>query len=202
MQPLYDPEGVRPMWEELAQCGVEPVQTRGNVDEALKRPGTTLVVVNSVCGCAAGSARPGVTRALQHSTIPDHLTTVFAGVDREATERAREHMVGVAPSSPSVALFKDGELVHMLERRHIEMMNDEMVAQNLTEAFDKYCSRQGPSVPRGRVREGGARAAVWLLGAAVRSPLKPLAGALLPGKVQSRLALGGRSPSCAKTRPL
>ena len=90
----------------------------------------------------------GVTRALQHSTIPDHLTTVFAGVDREATERAREHMVGVAPSSPSVALFKDGELVHMLERRHIEMMNDEMVAQNLTEAFDKYCSRQGPSVLR------------------------------------------------------
>ena len=148
MQPLYDPEGVRPMWEELAQCGVEPVQTRENVDEALKRPGTTLVVVNSVCGCAAGSARPGVTRALQHSTIPDHLTTVFAGVDREATERAREHMVGVAPSSPSVALFKDGELVHMLERRHIEMMNDEMVAQNLTEVFDKYCSRQGPSVPR------------------------------------------------------
>ena len=133
---------------ELAQCGVEPVQTRENVDEALKRPGTTLVVVNSVCGCAAGSARPGVTRALQHSTIPDHLTTVFAGVDRETTERAREHMVGVAPSSPSVALFKDGELVHMLERRHIEMMNDEMVAQNLTEAFDKYCSRQGPSVLR------------------------------------------------------
>ena len=148
MQPLYDSEGVRPMWEELAQCGVKPVQTRENVDEALKRPGTTLVVVNSVCGCAAGSARPGVTRALQHSTIPDHLTTVFAGVDREATERAREHMVGVAPSSPSVALFKDGELVHMLERRHIEMMNDEMVAQNLTEAFDKYCSRQGPSVLR------------------------------------------------------
>ena len=80
--------------------------------------------------------------------IPDHLTTVFAGVDREATERAREHMVGVAPSSPSVALFKDGELVHMLERRHIEMMIDEMVAHNLTEAFDKYCSRQGPSVLR------------------------------------------------------
>ena len=186
MQPLYDPEGVRPMWEELAECGVEPVQTRENVDEALKRPGTTLVVVNSVCGCAAGSARPGVTRALQHSTIPDHLTTVFAGVDREATERAREHMVGVAPSSPSVALFKDGELVHMLERRHIEMMNDEMVAQNLTEGFRQVLLSTGTVRPQRRVREDGARAAVWLLGAAVQSPLKPLAGALLPGKVPSR----------------
>ena len=148
MQPLYDPEAVRPMWEELAQCGVDPVNTPEQVDEAIKNSGTTLVVVNSVCGCAAGSARPGVTQALQHATIPDHLKTVFAGVDREATERAREHMVGIPPSSPSVALFKDGELVHMLERRHIEMMSPEMVAQNLTEAFDQHCSREGPSVPK------------------------------------------------------
>jgi len=148
MQPLYDPEAVRPMWEELAQCGVQPVKTKEAVDEALKMPGTTLVMVNSVCGCASGSARPGLTRALQHSTIPDHLKTVFAGVDREATERAREHMAEVPPSSPAVALFKDGELVHMLERRHIEIMNDEMIAQNLTEAFDQYCARKGPSVPR------------------------------------------------------
>lgn len=148
MQPLYDPEAVRPMWEELSQCGVEPVKTGDDVDAALKESGTTLVVVNSVCGCAAGSARPGVTRALQHSTIPDHLKTVFAGVDREATERARQHMAGIPPSSPCVALFKDGELVHMLERRHIEMMNEEMVALNLIEAFDEHCSRQGPSVPK------------------------------------------------------
>jgi putative YphP/YqiW family bacilliredoxin len=148
MQPLYDPEAVRPMWEELAQCGVDPLATANEVDEALKQSGTTLVVVNSVCGCAAGSARPGVTRALQHGTIPDQFKTVFAGVDREATERARQHMLGIPPSSPSVALFKDGELVHMLERRHIEMMTEEMVAQNLTEAFDKHCERKGPSVTK------------------------------------------------------
>lgn len=148
MQPLYDPEAVKPMWQELAECGVEPITTPEGVDEALKAPGTTLVVVNSVCGCAAGSARPGVTRALQHETIPDQMKTVFAGVDRDATERARQHMEGIPPSSPSVALFKDGKLVHMLERRHIEMMNEEMVAKNLTEAFDEHCSRKGPSVPK------------------------------------------------------
>lgn len=148
MQPLYDPEAVKPMWEELAKCGVDPIQSAEQVDEALEQSGTTLMIVNSVCGCAAGSARPGVTRALQHATIPDQLKTVFAGVDREATERARHHMVNIPPSSPAVALFKDGELVHMLERRHIETMNEEMVAQNLTEAFEKFCSRKGPSVPK------------------------------------------------------
>ena len=147
MQPLYDPEVVRPMWEELAQCRVEPLRTVSEVDEAIRPEGTTLVVVNSVCGCAAGAARPGVTRALQNKVIPDHLTTVFAGVDREATERARDYMVGVPPSSPSVALFKDGKLIHMLERRHIERMTEEEVAQNLTEAFDQHCGRKGPSVP-------------------------------------------------------
>lgn len=146
--PLYDPEAVRPMWEELAQCGVDPINTSEGVDAAIQESGTTLLIVNSVCGCAAGSARPGVTRALQHSTIPDHLKTVFAGVDRDATERARQHMVDVPPSSPCIALFKDGELVHMLERRHIEMMNEEMVAENLIEVFDKHCSRQGPSVSK------------------------------------------------------
>jgi putative YphP/YqiW family bacilliredoxin len=148
MQPLYDPEAVRPMWEELAQCGVDPLTTPEAVDEAIKAKGTTLVMVNSVCGCAAGSARPGVTRALQHKVIPDHLKTVFAGVDRDATERARHYMVGVQPSSPSVALFKDGELVYMLERRHIERLNDDLVAQTLIEAFEKFCSRTGPSVPK------------------------------------------------------
>jgi putative YphP/YqiW family bacilliredoxin len=136
------------MWEELAHCGVDPLTTSEAVDTALKAKGTTLVMVNSVCGCAAGSARPGVTRALQHHVIPDHLKTVFAGVDRDATERAREYMVGVPPSSPSVALFKDGELVFMLERRHIERLNDDLVAKTLIEAFEKHCSRQGPSVPK------------------------------------------------------
>jgi putative YphP/YqiW family bacilliredoxin len=148
MQPLYDREAVRPMWEELAHCGVDPLTTPEEVDAAMKAKGTTLIMVNSVCGCAAGSARPGVTRALQHGTIPDHLKTVFAGVDREATERARQYMAGIQPSSPSVALFKDGELVFMLERRHIERLNDDLVAQTLIEAFDKHCSRKGPSVPK------------------------------------------------------
>lgn len=148
MQPLYDPEAVRPMWEELAQCGVEPLKTPEEVDRAVAQTGTTLLVVNSVCGCAGGIARPGITRALQHERIPDHLTTVFAGVDREATERAREHMTNVAPSSPSIALFEDGKVVHMLERRHIELMAEDDVAENLAQAFDAHCSRRGPSVPR------------------------------------------------------
>jgi len=96
MQPLYDPEAVRPMWEELAQCGVTPLKTAADIDEALGKPGTTLIVVNSVCGCAAGGARPGVTQALQAAVIPDHLTTVFAGVDMEATQHARAHAGGCA----------------------------------------------------------------------------------------------------------
>lgn len=146
MQPLYDPDAVRPMWEGLAACGVTPLKSAQEVDETLARKGTTLVMVNSVCGCAGGIARPGVMLALQHQIIPDQSTMVFAGVDREATERAREHMVGIAPSSPSIALFKDGALVHMLERRHIERMTDQDVAQNLSTAFDQNCQRQGPSV--------------------------------------------------------
>lgn len=147
MQPLYDPEAVRPMWEELAQCGVEPLNTPDAVNDAMGQTGTTLMIVNSVCGCAAGSARPGVTKALQNSKIPTHLKTVFAGVDRDATQQAREFM-DVPPSSPAIALFKDGALVHMLERRQIEMMNEDMVAQNLVEAFNEHCDRQGPSIPK------------------------------------------------------
>ena len=146
MQPLYDPDAVRPMWEGLATCGVTPLKSAQDVDEVLAQKGTTLVMVNSVCGCAGGIARPGVMLALQHKIIPDHATMVFAGVDREATERARERMVGIAPSSPSIALFKDGELVHMLERRHIERMTDQEVAQNLGIAFEQNCEREGPSV--------------------------------------------------------
>jgi bacilliredoxin len=147
MQPLYDVEAVRPMWEELAQCGVTPLKSAADVDAVLARPGTTLIVVNSVCGCAAGGARPGVTRALQATVIPDHLTTVFAGVDMEATIRARQRMPEIAPSSPSVALFKDGALVHALERRHIERMTPEDVAAELQRAFSQHCTRTGPSVP-------------------------------------------------------
>jgi bacilliredoxin len=147
MQPLYDPEAVRPMWEELAQCGMSPLRTAAEVDEVLSRPGTALIVVNSICGCAAGGARPGVTQALQGAIIPDHLTTVFAGVDMEATQRARERMPEIAPSSPSVGLFKDGALVYALERRHIERMTPEAVATELQKAFGAHCTRKGPSVP-------------------------------------------------------
>ncbi len=156
LPPLYDPQAVRPMWQELADCAVTPLHTTGEVDDMLARPGTALVVVNSVCGCAAGSARPGVTRALQHDRIPDQLATVFAGVDRDATDRARAHMAGIPPSSPSIALFRDGEVVHMLERRHIERMTPEMVAANLVEAFEAHCARPGPSVPK-EVYEASAR---------------------------------------------
>ena len=147
MQPLYDVEAVRPMWEELAQCGVAPLKSASEVDEVLAKAGTTLIVVNSICGCAAGGARPGVTQALQAAVIPDHLTTVFAGVDMEATERARQRMPEVAPSSPSVGLFKDGALVYALERRHIERMTPDEIAAELAKAFGEHCTRTGPSVP-------------------------------------------------------
>lgn len=148
MQPMYDPSAVRPMWEELVRVGVKPLTTSQEVDSVLAdQKGTALVVVNSVCGCAAGSARPGVMLALQNKTIPDKLTTVFAGMDREAVQRARDYMKGIQPSSPAVALFKDGKLVHMLERRHIEMMDPQSLAQDLAKAFDQHCSAQGPSIP-------------------------------------------------------
>ncbi len=148
MQPLYDVEAVRPMWEELVQCGVTPLQTLADVDAALAQPGTTLVVVNSICGCAAGAARPGITQALQSAVIPDQLTTVFAGVDRAATERVRERMPQVPPSSPSVAIFRDGAPIYALERRHIERMTVEEIATELVRAFRQHCTRPGPSVPR------------------------------------------------------
>jgi putative YphP/YqiW family bacilliredoxin len=124
-----------------------PLRTAAEVDNLLDSPGTALIVVNSICGCAAGGARPGVAKALQGPVIPDHLSTVFAGVDREATERARERMVDVAPSSPSIALFKDGTLVYALERRHIERMGVDDIARELAKVFRQHCARTGPSVP-------------------------------------------------------
>lgn len=147
MDSIYDRELVKPMWQELEAIGVKPLTTGSEVDSAMKAEGTTLVMVNSVCGCAAGNARPGVALALQNSKIPDHLYTVFAGVDREATDKARGYMAEVPPSSPSVALFKDGKLVYMLERRHIEGNMPQTIAQHLAAAFDQVCSRKGPSVP-------------------------------------------------------
>ena len=156
LPPLYDPDAVRPMWEELSDCRVTPLHHPEDVDEMLAKPGTALVVVNSVCGCAAGSARPGVTMALQHTRIPDQMGTVFAGVDRDATDRARGYMTDVPPSSPAIALFKDGQLIHMLERRHIERMAPDMIAANLAAAFEAHCEADGPSVPR-EVWERSAR---------------------------------------------
>jgi putative YphP/YqiW family bacilliredoxin len=146
---LYDLEAVKPYWEELKNIGVKPATTPEEVAAIFDdSEGTMLLVINSVCGCAAGHARPGIGLALQHNRIPDKLYTVFAGVDREATLRAREHIHEYEPSSPSVALFKDGQLVLMLERRKIEMADAEGIAEILIKAFDKYCSSKGPSVTR------------------------------------------------------
>ena len=146
LPPIYDPEAVKPMWQELAAVGVEPLNAPEQVDEALKAPGTVLVVVNSVCGCAAGQARPGVMLALQNAVIPDRYVTVFAGVDRDAVERAREHMKPYPPSSPSMGLFKDGQLVFILQRHELQQMNEPQVAQALTQAFEQHCARRGPSI--------------------------------------------------------
>lgn len=127
-----------PMKEQLTSNGFEDLNTVEKVDEAIKRSGTTLVMVNSVCGCAAGAARPGVLMSLTGDKQPDHLTTVFAGFDIEATQKAREYMMPFPPSSPAVALFKDGELVHMLERHHIEGRSAQAIAENLMEAYNEF----------------------------------------------------------------
>ena len=148
-QPLYDPTAVQPMRDELVRVGVRELRTPEDVDAALaKAKGTTLVVVNSICGCAAGGARPGVMLALQNKVIPDQLTTVFAGQDRAATERARSFIKGYPPSSPSVALLKDGEVAALLQRHDIEGRSPEQIARALVQAFDNCCTRAGPSIPR------------------------------------------------------
>jgi putative YphP/YqiW family bacilliredoxin len=147
-RPMYDPEAVRPMREDLVRVGVRELLTPEDVTESLEAPGTTLVIVNSICGCAAGGARPGAMIALQHTVIPDRLTTVFAGMEREATEKARSYFKGYAPSSPSIAVLEDGQVVGMLERRDIEGRSPAEIAGKLTAIFDVHCSRPGPSIPR------------------------------------------------------
>jgi putative YphP/YqiW family bacilliredoxin len=143
---MYPEEIVKPCREELTSIGVKELKTATDVDAAIKnQSGTTLVVVNSVCGCAAGGARPGVRLALQHTNTPDHLATVFAGVDRDAVEQARSHMAGYPPSSPSVALFKDGQLVYMMERHDIEGYHPDQIAQRLKAAFDTHCTETAGS---------------------------------------------------------
>ena len=136
---MYPAEFVKPMRDELTAIGFKQLNEVAQVDEAISAKGTTLVVVNSVCGCAAANARPGVRFSLANEKSPSTLVTVFAGVDFEATDRARELMVPFPPSSPSMALFKNGELVHMLERHHIEGRPAEMIAENLKQAYDEFC---------------------------------------------------------------
>ncbi|WP_299363409.1 BrxA/BrxB family bacilliredoxin [Winogradskyella sp.] len=136
---MYPAELVKPMREDLTNVGFEELHTTEAVDSAIAKEGTTLVVVNSVCGCAAANARPGARMSLQNAKRPNNLVTVFAGVDREATEKVREYMVPFPPSSPSMALFKDGELVHMLERHHIEGRPAELIAENLMDAYNEHC---------------------------------------------------------------
>ena len=137
---MYDPNLVQPMREELTSIGVQELTTADEVDQVLsEKQGTVLVVVNSVCGCAAGGARPGVRLALGHGKTPDKITTVFAGQDKEATEKARSYFLGFPASSPSMALLKNGEVVHMLHRQDIEGRTPEEIAKALTSAFDTHC---------------------------------------------------------------
>ena len=137
---MYPIELTTPMAKELTDFGFQSLSSPAQVVAMLdKQEGTALVVVNSVCGCAAANARPGARLAVQHDKRPDHLLTVFAGVDAAATAKAREFMLPYPPSSPSIALFKDGKLVHFLERMHIEGRSAEIIAENLKMAFDRYC---------------------------------------------------------------
>jgi putative YphP/YqiW family bacilliredoxin len=143
---------IRPMREELTRLGADELRTAEAVDEAvLNTKGTLMVVVNSICGCAAGKARPGVALALQHRVRPDRVTTVFAGADIEATERARGYFTGYRPSSPSIALLKDGNLVYLLERHQIEGKDPYQIARELTQVFDEHCSNSEPVAPAANV---------------------------------------------------
>jgi putative YphP/YqiW family bacilliredoxin len=137
----YPEEVIRPMREELTRLGVQELRTPEAVDETLKNSkGTVMVVVNSICGCAAGKARPGIAMALQNEVRPDKVATVFAGGDIEATERARSYFTGFGPSSPSIGLLKDGQLVYMMERHQIEGRGPEQIATELRQAFEKHCA--------------------------------------------------------------
>ena len=147
--PMYDEDAVQPMRDELIAYGFEEARTQEEVDQAVSETkGTVLMVVNSVCGCAAGSARPGAGAALQNKMIPDRMVTVFAGQDRDAVEQLRGvHLKDFPPSSPSMALFQDGKVVYMMHRHMIEGRGPQQIAQELSRVFDQYCTKQGPSIP-------------------------------------------------------
>ena len=136
----YPESFIGPMRQELTRLGVQELKTGGEVDDVVRHTaGTVMIVVNSMCGCAAGKARPGIALALQHAVKPAVVATVFAGGDIEATDRARSYFTGYPPSSPSVAILRDGKLVFMMERRQIENQGAEAIARNLTDAFDQFC---------------------------------------------------------------
>ena len=140
---MYPEFFIAPMREELTRLGVKELRTPDDVDTTVKAAGeTVMVVVNSVCGCAAGKARPGVALALQHANKPDTVATVFAGADVEATERARSYFVGYPPSSPSIALMRDGKMLYMMERHQIENQEADTIARDLPAAFDKHCATE------------------------------------------------------------
>ena len=148
-RPLYDPTAVQPMRDELTRVGVDELRTSEDVDGTLgKSEGTVLLVVNSVCGCAAGNARPGVMIALQNELIPDRLTTVFAGQDKEATDKARSYMAEYQPSSPCIAVFQDGKVHTIIERHNIEGRSPQDIASMLVNSFNSCGGREGPSIPR------------------------------------------------------
>ena len=148
-RPLYDPTAVQPMRDELTRVGVDELRTSEDVDATLgSDEGTVLLVVNSVCGCAAGNARPGVMLALQNKVIPDRLTTVFAGQDKEATEKARGYMSEYPPSSPCIAVFEGGKVQTIIERHNIEGRSPQDIAAMLVNSFNNCGGREGPSIPR------------------------------------------------------
>ena len=138
---MYPEIMVIPMREELTRAGISEARSADEVDAAVAQPGTTMLVVNSICGCAAGKMRPGVRLALQSTTKPDLSVTVFAGQDREATDRARSYFQGNPPTSPSIALFRDGQLVYLMQRSAIETSTAPAIAQELTRAFEAYCAK-------------------------------------------------------------
>lgn len=137
---MYPEIMVTPMREELTRAGIQETRTAAEVDAAVKQPGTTMVVVNSICGCAAGKMRPGVRLALQSAVKPDRSITVFAGQDREATERARSYFEGYPPTSPAIAILRDGKLIYLMQRFVIEGAGPQLIAQELVRAFNEYCS--------------------------------------------------------------
>jgi len=138
---MYPEPMIAPMRQDLTRYGIEETRTAADVEKAVNQGGTVMIVVNSVCGCAAGKMRPAVGRAMQHSSLPDKSVTVFAGQDRDATEKARAYFTGFMPSSPSIGILRDGKLVYMMERYQIESRDAGSIAADLTAAFDKFCAK-------------------------------------------------------------